>query len=230
MKVIADIAVDLDLPSLLKQVHLEPDSEDALTFAGLVDLARDIARPKALYAEAYIEEKGADTVRIDAVTFTSRLLRLKLDPVQRVFPFVATCGHEMDTVGLPEDEFMADYWWDMIKTAVLGCAGRRLVRELEKLFLPSGSASVCPGSGDADLWPIQQQNELFALFGDVKDLIGVELTSSCLMVPNKSISGIRFATKTDFRSCQVCKREDCPNRCAPCDPVLWDAVHAVPGQ
>jgi len=81
-----------------------------------------------------------------------------------------------------------------------------------------------PGSGDVDLWPIQQQKELFALLGDIPGQIGVELTDTCLMIPNKTVSGIQFPTEQDFRSCQVCRRSVCPNRAAAFDPALWSSV------
>jgi hypothetical protein len=54
--------------------------------------------------------------------------------------------------------------------------------------------------------------------------IGVVLTDSFLMIPNKSVSGIRFQTETDFRSCQVCRREVCPSRSAPFDKALWESL------
>lgn len=41
-------------------------------------------------------------------------------------------------------------------------------------------------------WPIQEQRKLFEIIGNTKDLIGVELTDSCLMLPIKSVSGIWF--------------------------------------
>ena len=66
--------------------------------------------------------------------------------------------------------------------------------------------------GDASVWPIEQQQGLFSLLGDVEERVGVKLTDSFLMVPNKTTSGILFPTETDFRSCEVCHREDCPSR------------------
>ena len=63
-----------------------------------------------------------------------------------------------------------------------------------------------------------------ALLGDVEASIGVRLTDSCLMVPNKTVSGVRFPTEHDFRACQVCHREDCPSRSAPFDADLWAAI------
>jgi len=81
-----------------------------------------------------------------------------------------------------------------------------------------------PGSGEVEVWPIEQQRELFSLFGDVRKQIGVELTDSFLMMPNKSVSGIQFPTETDFRTCQVCRRKNCPNRVAPFEQGLWKSI------
>jgi len=225
IKALKSMPVDLDIESLMKQVHIEPQSEDAAMFGKLVNQALDIAKPKALYAESFVEARGEDTVRIDGITFTSRMLRANLEGVERVFPFVATCGHEMDEVSLPKDEFLAEFWWDAIKAAVLGCAKKMLDEHLRRRFLLARSSRMMPGSGDLDVWPIEQQKELFAIFGDVKKLIGVELTPSFLMIPNKSISGIQFPAEADFRSCQVCRRENCIGRGAPFDKTLWDSIH-----
>ena len=81
-----------------------------------------------------------------------------------------------------------------------------------------------PGSGDATVWPIEQQKMLFDLLGDVRGCIGVRLTDSFLMMPNKTVSGIRVPTEKDFRSCQVCHRENCPSRSAGFDRELWASI------
>ncbi|MFQ5997134.1 MAG: vitamin B12 dependent-methionine synthase activation domain-containing protein [Dehalococcoidales bacterium] len=82
---------------------------------------------------------------------------------------------------------------------------------------------MSPGSGAADVWPLQQQKELFSLFGGrakVEELIGVRLTDKYLMIPIKSVSGIFFPTQTEFTTCQLCPREACIRRRAPHDPEL----------
>jgi hypothetical protein len=71
-------------------------------------------------------------------------------------------------------------------------------------------------------WPLREQRPLFALLGDTEALVGVRLTDSCLMLPNKSVSGIRFPTEKHFESCQLCPRPDCPGRRAPYDADLYD--------
>jgi len=231
VKKLIDIPFELDVVSVAKTVHVEPDSPDGRTLRELIEKARRIARPKAMYKEAFIDAKGDETVTVDGVTFTSRMLRANLEPIERVFPFIATCGHEMDTADLPVGDFLVEFWWDAIKAVLLGAAIRHLGAHLKRRFALGKAASMSPGSGDVDVWPIEQQRELFTLLGDVKGQIGVELTESFLMKPNKTVSGIHFATKVDFHSCQVCRRKDCPSRSAAFDPALWDLYqHGGDGQ
>ena len=222
MEVLRDIPLTLDESAVLKTVHVTPDSADGQAVRALIEQARKSGSPKALYGEAFIEAKGTETVTIDGVTFTSRMLRANLDKVERVFPFIATCGEEMDTIDLPAGDFLAEFWWDAIKAVLLQNATKHLNAHLKQRFALEKTASMSPGSGDATVWPIEQQRELFALLGDVREQVGVELTESFLMKPNKTVSGIVFPTEVDFRTCQVCRREECPSRSAAFDADLWE--------
>jgi len=224
IETLLEIPVALETETLMKRVRVEPGTEDAMAFEQLVDRAREVAKPKAMYAESFVEDRQEDTVRIDGVTFTSRMLTTNLANVERVFPFVATCGHELDAASPPKGDFIQEFWWDTIKGVVLGCAVDHFNQHLHDRFLLGKTSNMKPGSGDAEVWPIQQQRELFSLFGDVREKIGVELTPSFLMIPIKSTSGIQFPTETDFRSCQVCRRENCAGRVAPFDQNLWDSI------
>ena len=76
--------------------------------------------------------------------------------------------------------------------------------------------------GEVSDWPTEEQARLFALLGDTRQLIGVELTDSLLMVPTKSVSGILFSTDSGFVSCQLCPQEQCHERRAPYDNSLYD--------
>jgi hypothetical protein len=224
MEAIIEIPFELNTPTLLERVHLRPGSEDAQEFEQLLHIARKIGKPKALYSEAYVELPGRDTVSLNGIYFTSLMLHDNLANIDRVFPFVVTCGHEMDQIKLSRDNLLAVYWWDAIKESLLISASQYLLRLLNCKFQLKKTASMSPGSGDMNVWPIEQQRELFALLGDVYRMIGVVLTDSFLMVPNKTVSGIHFPTERDFRTCQVCHRENCPNRSAPYDQALWESI------
>lgn len=85
MEALTHIPLELDLSTLMRRVHVAPDTDDAGVFASLVSRAREVAKPKGLFAEAFIAARGENTVEIDGITFTSRLLRQNLDRVERVF-------------------------------------------------------------------------------------------------------------------------------------------------
>ncbi len=221
MEILDPIPFALDTASLTERMCLEPGSEDARTLEALVSKAEKIARPKAGFRECFVEAMGDDTVTVDGITFSSRTLRLRLEKAGRVFPFVATCGREVDGVGFEKEDFLRAFWWEEIKTDLLRAARKHLKSVLTARFRLAKSASMSPGSGDMDIWPIEQQRLLFSLLGETAAAIGVNLGDSCLMTPVKSVSGIRFPTEVDFRSCQVCRRKNCPSRSAPFDPSLW---------
>jgi hypothetical protein len=224
MEIINDIPFTLDTPALLQRVHIHPGSEDAQEFEQLLHLARKIGKPKAIYTEAYVELLGDDSVLLNEIRFTSSMLRNNLTNIDRIFAYVATCGREMDQATLVDANILAIFWWDAIKESLLMAASKYLLGFLEYRYQLKKTASMNPGSGDVNVWPIEQQRELFALLGDVRGQIGVELTASCLMIPNKTVSGILFPTERDFRTCQVCHRKNCQNRKAPFNQALWESI------
>ena len=225
MQVFTNTPFSLELEPLLRQVSVKPESDDARELEELAHLAEEIAKPKAMYTESFVEAKDNDSVCIDGIVFKSRMLRSNLDAVERVFPFIATCGREVDEAFSGKGDFLKQFWWDTIKAHLLGAASKYLSDRLHRSFRLSKTSTMSPGSGDASVWPIEQQRALFELLGDVEGSIGVKLTDSFLMVPNKTVSGIRFPTERDFRSCQVCHRENCSSRSANFDEVLWKDMH-----
>ena len=119
---------------------------------------------------------------------------------------------------------LAGFWAETIKEFSLGSATARFLAHVEKTFQVGASSSMNPGS--LPDWPLPQQAPLFQLLGDVAGAIGVTLSDSFVMLPTKSVSGILFPTEHDFASCQLCQREECPNRRAPYDPELFERRYA----
>ncbi len=184
----------------------------------LVRTAAPLARPAAVYKVSYLGRKGPDTVEIDGIEFTSRVLRVNLDPLNRVFPYVATCGRELEAIEIPGDDLLKRYCLDAIKMSALRAAINYVSEYVQKKYAVGKLSRMNPGS--LTDWPIGQQRPLFSLFGDVRKLIGVTLNSSYLMEPLKSTSGIYFPTEITFESCQLCPRGKCSGRRAAYNPEL----------
>ncbi len=219
MEILSDISVSLDTGNVLERMNIRKKREDMEKgVQELIELVLPIARPKVIYQVSYVDNKAEDWVEVDGVRLTSRVLRDNLDKVGRVFPFVATCGRELDEIDIPADEFMKCYYLDQIKEMVLELAMSYLEEHLTRKYELGQISEMEPGSLES--WPITQQKELFSIFGNVEDAIGVRLTDKCLMIPVKSVSGVYFPTEIKFESCQLCQRERCIGRKAPYNPDL----------
>jgi len=224
MHVLDNIPVDIDVDALLASVHIQPDSHAGQDMLHLIDTIRPVVKPKALYQMSYIQAKHDQAVDIDGVHFSSRVLRINLDEVERVFPFVATCGTEVEEMSQTHHDVLFRYVLDALKEQILRSAVTYLRESIQTTYAPGKTSMMNPGS--LKDWPLREQRQLFSLFGNVQKAIGVELTESFLMYPVKSVSGIIFPTEVTFENCQLCPREDCPRRRAPYDEMLLNTTYA----
>ncbi len=219
MEVLNSIPVRLTLEEVLKKLRLRKENKFIERSAQeLIEIVRPIARPKAIYEISYVDNKNEDSLYINGVRFTSRVLRVNLDKVGRVFPYVVTCGRELDEIDIPSHELMKCYLLDQIKETVLVLARSYLEDYVTRNYALGQISKMGPGF--LKDWPVTQQKELFSIFGDVEALIGVTLTETFQMIPLKSVSGIFFPTEIQFVSCQLCPREVCSDRKAPYDPEV----------
>ena len=233
MKILDDIPFSIDPEAVFARLHLARDGDYAGEIHALIDSARRLARPRALYRTATVQQRHADAVVIAAsgpgsapARFESRALRVNLDGVEQVFAYVATCGRELDSIPLAASDIFGQFCHDTIKEMALWTAIAHLHEHLTETYGLQRLATMNPGSGEASVWPIEQQRQLFAFLGNVEAAIGVVLTESCLMLPNKSVSGIFYPSETGFQSCQLCRREPCPERRVPFDADLWERTFA----
>jgi hypothetical protein len=223
IEVLDDIGFEVDEKALLAELRVAEGSKDAEAVRELVETVRPIAKPKAVYKVSYVEGIDGDEVSIDGVVFTSRVLSANLSKVGRVFAYVGTCGREFDEVEIAPDDLLKGYWLDTIKGMALHVVMEYLYSHIRGKFLLETTATMSPGEAERDIWPIGQQKPLFSLFGDTEELVGVRLTESMLMIPNKSLSGICFPSEISFKSCQVCQRKDCHARRAAFDKGLMES-------
>jgi hypothetical protein len=224
MHILDNIPVNIDVDALLASVHIQPDSRAGQDMLRLIDTIRPAIKPKALYQMSYIQAKHDQAIEIDGVLFSSHVLRVNLDEVERVFPFIATCGTEVEEMSQTHDDVLFRYVLDALKEQVLRNAVTHLRESIQATYAPGKTSMMNPGS--LKDWPLREQRQLFSLFGDVQQIIGVELTESFLMYPVKSVSGIIFPTEVTFENCQLCPREDCPRRRAPYDEMLLNTTYA----
>ncbi len=223
--VLNPIPFQLEVNDLLEKLHLKEGSTLLNDLKRLIDEAQKLGRPKAIYKAAFIDSKGDDFVMVEGIEFKSRVLRVNLDQTYRIFPFAVTCGTELEDWSDKISDVLQHYLAESIKESVLRIANDFLKKHLVEYYELGKVSRMSPGS--LEDWPIEEQRPLFSLLGKTKDLIGVYLTESLMMVPIKSISGIWFPAETSFVSCQLCPRDLCPGRKAPYHKDLYDRKYRL---
>ncbi|MFA9494399.1 MAG: hypothetical protein ACERKS_00600 [Candidatus Bathyarchaeota archaeon] len=215
MKVIENIPIKLDSDDLVKGLRIRRNVEyikDKLD--SLIEAITPVMNPKALYSISFVDKIEGDQVTIGDTVFTSKVVRMNLEQVGRVFPYIVTAGSELDDVELSKRQ--SAMLLDQVKTVVVSKAYQYLRTHLAEKYGIKKLSSVAPGR--LNEWTLTQQRELFSLFGDNVDRIGVRLTKTCLMVPVKTVSGLLFPSEAGFESCELCSREKCMGRRAAYDP------------
>jgi hypothetical protein len=214
------IAFRVEADQCLELLRIKPDSRHAGEFEEIFYRAKDLARPKAAFRVTTIQGHGDAHIDIDNVRFESRILRINLEKSPVVFPFVATCGHELGEWSLTCKGSLHLFWADTIMMLALGEAMSTLNKYLKERVDPAQISTMNPGS--LEDWPLQQQSVLFDLLGQATNKIGVSLRQKYVMNPLKSVTGIQFVTEDEFFNCRLCPRKNCEGRRAPYDATLYE--------
>lgn len=215
-----NIPFEIDVARAAGKLRIAEGTDDFTVLEEMIQTARREGSPKAIYRIAYPELRGEDTVIIDGIKLNSRVLKVNLENIHRVFLYVATCGRELESWSRTYTDPLFAYFADYVKVSVLQEAIKFFTYHIKKTYRISEVSRMAPGS--LKDWPIEQQKPFFEIMGDVEGTTGVTLTESFLMQPSKSASGVLFPTKTFFESCMLCPRENCIGRRAPYNGRLYE--------
>ncbi len=215
MEILENIPLNINFEDYRDRLKVKNGSRLHQDLEDLFQEGIKIARPRAIYRVEYIEERTDDTIKLSDTLFNSKPLKDNLNGIERVFPYIVTCGRELDELLTENDDLLEQYWVDVFKEIVLRQSQKFLKNRIKEKYKIKILSSMNPGSGEASHWPLSDQKNLFSIFGDVESMIGVKLTDSFLMIPNKTISGIYFPSEVEYITCQYCSRENCPGRRAP---------------
>ncbi|MBT7912907.1 hypothetical protein HN588_03260, partial [Candidatus Bathyarchaeota archaeon] len=101
MKVIENIPAKLDADELVKGLRIRRNVDYIRNKLGsLIETISPVMNPKAIYSVSFVDKIEGDNVTIGDTVFTSRVVRMNLEKVGRVFPYIVTAGSELDDVEL----------------------------------------------------------------------------------------------------------------------------------
>jgi hypothetical protein len=185
----------------------------------MLDRAFSVASPRAAFRVTTVDSMGDAHVLIKGIRFDSRVLRVNLTDAKAVYPFVATCGPELEEWARSITGTLHAFWADTIMLLALGSAMAALEAHLKDKVSPAQLSCMNPGS--LEDWPLSQQRPLFDLLESITKTVGVSLSPHMLLYPLKSVTGIQYAGGEHFVNCSLCPRQNCPSRRADYDQALY---------
>ena len=212
MDVIDAVPIKLDAVELLHTLKGEVRKmADEINL--LFEESRPKVEPKAVFSVLRVTGvKNNQVVVENGHTIRSLVMGDLVRPGQDIVPHVITVGPKLENMAREETnllrawllEKMADYALEKTREYIRSIVAKRL-GDVISVF--------SPGSGTGELFGLDQQWILFRIL-DPERNVGVHLTSSCMMVPRKSVSGIIAATEEEYVACEYCPR-DCESRARP---------------
>jgi len=218
-----DVDIELDKKQLCHYIGYNDGHKLSVSISSLIDdyveHAHYLIHPLYSYVVKDVEwARGSIAFIEDSIIFKSQVIAQLLEHCSHVAVFLVTIGKYLeetalqlakdglvlqatvlDAIGSDAVEKVADFVQDRIKE----------IAEDQGLVT---SQRFSPGYCD---WNVGQQRMLFyALTGNT---LGIRLTGECLMVPQKSISGIigigpSIDDVENYNPCKTCTKQDCPGR------------------
>jgi hypothetical protein len=218
---VADIEIDKN--QVCHYIGYEDDQNLSARISSLIDdyteHAHSLINPLFSYVIKDVEwARGSITLIEGSIIFKSRVIAKLLERCPQVAIFVVTIGKYLE-----ETAWQLSRGGLILEATVLDAIGSDAVEKvadlaqarIKEIVKTQGlviSRRFSPGYCD---WSIGQQRMLFyALTGNT---LGVRLTGECLMIPQKSISGIigigpSIDNVENYNPCKTCTKRDCPGR------------------
>jgi hypothetical protein len=217
------VDIEIDKKQVYHYIGYDGDHKLSGRVSSLVDdyvkHAHQLVNPLYSYNIKDVEwARGSIAFIEDSIIFKSRVIGQLLEQCQQVAIFIVTIGKYLEETAwkLARDGLILQATiLDAIGSDAVEQAANRVQDIIKELAGAQGlviSRRFSPGYCD---WNVGQQRMLFhALIGNT---LGVRLTGECLMIPQKSISGIigigsKNSNVDNYSPCQFCNRQDCPGR------------------
>jgi hypothetical protein len=218
-----DVDIEIDKNQVCRYTGYDADYKLSARISSLIDdyaeHAHDLINPSYSYIIRDVEwARGSISFVEDSIIFESRVVARLLEHCSKVAVFLVTIGEYLEEAAyrLAKDGCM-------LQATVLDATGSDAVEKLAEFVQDRireaanteglvTSQRFSPGYCD---WNIGQQRMLFrALKGNT---LGIHLTGDCLMVPQKSISGIvgigpSSEDVENYNPCRTCRKHDCSGR------------------
>jgi hypothetical protein len=218
-----DVDIEIDKKQLCHYIGYNDGHKLSARISSLIDdyveHAHYLINPLYSYIIKDVEwARGSISLIEDSIIFKSQVIAQLLEHCSQVAIFLVTIGKYLEetTAQLAKDGLI-------LQATVLDAIGSGAVEKVAD-FVQDGIKEIAEAQGLVTSrrfspgycdWNIGQQRMLFyALTGNT---LWIHLTGECLMVPQKSISGIigigpSIDNVENYNPCKTCTKQDCQGR------------------
>ncbi len=147
-------------------------------------------KPRGVYHEVICRPNGAAVDIGRGFHLRSEFLRKRVGRDEKAAIFLVTIGSEIEEIIRDESRRGSNrraYILDCLGSTAAENAAAAIQRVVQEAF----GTTMCRYSPGYNDWHIEQQKILFEFLGsEATEVIGVDLTDDCMMLPRKSVSGI----------------------------------------
>jgi hypothetical protein len=218
--VVSDLPIEGDTSEVIARLTARTPTAISRRVEDLCEEANERIDIQAVYRSCTVQQDTDERVIVGGTSFRSGMLSEQLTDAAEAFPFVITCGSEVDALAAAAGGAFWSYCVETVAHVRLRGACAALLHRIQSAHSLQRLVSMSPGTGRRGLWAIEEQRPLFGLLGDVEAAIDVRLTGDYMMIPRKTVSGIAYPSASGFISCEHCDREDCEDRVCPADGLF----------
>src|SRR5664280_60010 len=185
----------------------------------ILEESREISKIRAQFTifNNIHPDENSKSIGINTIRFqVKKTIYTQLKKSESIAIFLCTAGEEIGSrsrKAMKERDFLKGYIYDVVGSEIVESVADILQAEIELAVLDSGKKITNRYSPGYCGWDVDDQHKLFELVPD--NYCGIRLTSSALMDPVKSISGIIGIGKNvkyNPYTCLMCDQNDCVYR------------------
>ena len=173
------VPLEFDLESLGCRLRIRPGQTKFMDrLSRLAEEAARVARPKAVARLCGLTILDEEKVQVGEVTFSSPLLRQKMDGLGRAFPYWASEGTELADWSLSLSSSLEQVFASALREVAVQQAENLLERTLLERYGIAQVSAMNPGS--LKVWSLEEQVPLFELLAPLPEKLGVTLLPSLM--------------------------------------------------
>jgi len=217
-------SINLSLERVLKYLKVDTGKKHFVEFVKTaLDISYNLFDPKVIFSHSTIKKGTNPHLFINNIEFNNKVLYHNTSDTDECFPYIITLGKDIELSSFTD--YMLYYYTDRIGNLFLNYLRNKLEDYLKAEFNILNLSKMNPGS--INLWPLEENEKIFALFKDEIKEIGVSLTESYIIKPLKSISGIFFYKEESYYNCWLCKHRDCLSRKASFNQKMYNYYYSL---